>query len=200
MRRQDPRTLRRALLAIVGEQSGYFTAAQAREAGYSYQAQRYHVEQGDWLRVARGIYRLPEWPPGEHEDLVRWTLWSGGRAVVSHASALAVHELGDVMPARVHLTVPPGFRAKAEGVALHVGEVPAEDLERREGFSVTAPLRSIFDAAAEGLEVDQLSRVIGDAIDRGLTTKRTLRSRSDEFGPRAALAIERAIVDEEVRQ
>lgn len=196
MRRQNPRVLRRALLAIAGEQSGYFTAAQAREAGYSYQAQRYHVEHGDWLRVARGIYRLPEWPPGQHEDLVRWTLWSGSRAVVSHASALAVHELGDVMPASVHLTVPGGFRAKAEGVLLHVGEVRPEDLERREGFSVTIPLRSIFDAAANGLEVDQLSRVIADAIERGLTTKRILRSRSDGFGPQAALAIERALGEE----
>src|SRR5919201_4413818 len=109
------RALRRRLLDVAGAQAGYFSAAQARAAGYSYQAQRYHAERGDWLRVGRAIYRLADWPAGPHEDLVRWNLWSGGRAVVSDESALSVHELGSADPARVHLTVPPGFRRRAGG-------------------------------------------------------------------------------------
>jgi Nucleotidyl transferase AbiEii toxin, Type IV TA system len=87
--------------------------------GSTYQVQRYHVQRGDWLRVDRGIFRLTDWPASQHEDLVRWTLWSRGRAVISHETALAVHELGDVMPARVHLTVPPGFRMRASAVVVH---------------------------------------------------------------------------------
>ncbi len=67
------------------------------------------------------------------------------------------------MPASVHLTVPRGFRAKADGVVLHVGEVRPGDLERREGFSVTTPLRSIFDAAANGREVAPRSLAIDTA-------------------------------------
>jgi len=46
----------------------------------------------------RGLSRLPDYPPGEREDLIRWSLWSHNRqgfsqAVVSHETALAVHEL-----------------------------------------------------------------------------------------------------------
>lgn len=178
---------------MAAEQAGYFSAAQALEKGYSYPAQRYHVERGSWTRVDRGIFRLPEWPSSPHEDLVRWTLWSRHRAVVSHATAVAVHELGDVMPSRVHLTVPPGFRARAAGVVLHTGTLSASDIEHREGFSVTTPLRSILDTATYGIEIDHLARVVQEAVQRGLTSHEQLRARSDDFGPSAALAIERAL-------
>ncbi len=40
--RADRRDLRRRLIAFAGEQGGYFTAAQAKDAGYSYQAQAYY--------------------------------------------------------------------------------------------------------------------------------------------------------------
>lgn len=179
-------------------QSGYFTASQALDAGYSYQAQRKHVISGDWVRVDRGIYRLLEWPSGPHEDLVRWTLWSRSRAVVSHVTALALHELGDVMPARIHLTVPTDFRRRSPGVVLHVADLPPGDVQQREGFALTTPLRSILDTAADGIEPDQLARVVGDALARGLVTRRTLRLRADEFGPEAALAVERALLQEVV--
>ncbi|MDR0991263.1 MAG: type IV toxin-antitoxin system AbiEi family antitoxin domain-containing protein [Propionibacteriaceae bacterium] len=43
--------LRRRLETIAFTQAGFFTAAQALEAGYSYQAQKYHVDAGNWVRV-----------------------------------------------------------------------------------------------------------------------------------------------------
>jgi predicted transcriptional regulator of viral defense system len=184
------------LTRIARHQAGYFTAAQALHAGYSYPSQRYHTQRGDWVRIDRGIYRLPEWPATQHEDLARWTLWSRGRGVVSHETALAVHELGDVMPARVHLIVPPGFRSRSQAVVLHEALLDESDIEQFEGFAATTPLRSILDSAASGLEVDQLARVISDALDRGLVTIGSLRVRADEFGPAAALAIERALLQE----
>lgn len=193
MLRNSRKAMRQSLLDVASSQSGYFSAAQALEAGYSYQAQRHNVNQGNWIRVDRGIFRLPEWPVGRHEDLVRWTLWSRNQAVASHATALAVHELGDVNPARVHLTVPAGFRKKSNDVVLHKGVLPGEDVEGWEGFSVTTPMRSVLDSASDGIEVDQLSRVIEDALERGVLTKRSLWTRADSFGPSAALAIERAL-------
>src|SRR5256885_16240723 len=126
---QDRTDLRRRLLAIVARQSGYFTAAQALDVGYSYPAQRYHAKRGNWLRVDRGIYRFPEWPTGSRDDLVRWSLWSRGRAVVSHETAMSVHELGDVDPAHVHMTVPPNFRQTDPGVIIHRAVPPTPDLE-----------------------------------------------------------------------
>lgn len=178
---------------IARTQGGYFTAAQALDAGYPYQAQTYHVDQGNWQRVDRGLFRLPEWPISEHDDLIRWSQWSHSQGVVSHETALSVHDLGDVNPARVHLTVPPGFRKRAEGVVLHHGEVPEADVWQREGFQVTTPLRSVLDVATGDLDLDQLATVVTEALERGLFTRRMLLARVDEFGDRAALRIERTL-------
>ena len=182
-------------MEVAARQSGYFTAAQALDLGYSYPAQRYHVAQGNWERVERGIFRLPAWPVAPHDDLVRWSLWSRGKAVVSHESALAVHELGDVDPPRVHLTVPPTFRARARGAVLHRGELSESDVSWREGFKITTPLRSLVDVAAGELEIDHLARAIADALARGLVTRRQLRGKADEVGPKAGLRIERALLE-----
>jgi predicted transcriptional regulator of viral defense system len=194
---QDRTDLRRRLLAIAVTQSGYFTAAQALDAGYSYPAQGYHAKRANWLRVDRGIYRFPEWPTGPRDDLVRWSLWSRGRAVVSHETALSVHELGDVDPARVHLTAPPNFRQKNPGVVIHRADLATRDVEEHEGFRVTTPLRSLLDVAAGELDLDQLGQAIAEALARGMTTRRALLDRADEFGPNAALRIERALQEVE---
>lgn len=52
--------MRRRMFALAAGQSGYFTAAQARDVGYSYQAQAHHVGVGNWMRVDRAIFRLVE--------------------------------------------------------------------------------------------------------------------------------------------
>jgi predicted transcriptional regulator of viral defense system len=194
MERQHPAQLRRRLHALAAGQSGYFTAAQAQEIGHSYQSQKYHADHGNWRRVDRGVYRLPEWPTGPHDDLVRWTLWSGGRAVVSHESALAVHDLGDFDPDRIHLTVPASFSRRTPSVVLHTGDLPEDAVSIREGFSVTTPLRSLLDVAAgPDADVGVLAGAIGEALDRGVATRRLLRHHADELGDRAALNLERAL-------
>lgn len=190
---RDRRDLRRQLAALAAAQSGYFTAKQALSVGYSYQAQKYHADRGNWQRVNRGLFRLPEWPVGQHEDLVRWSLWSRGKAVVSHETALGVYDAGDANPALVHLTVPPNFRARAPGIRLHRGDLPAEDVRQQDGFRITTPLRSLLDVAAEAFDVEQLATAIGDALRQGLVTRRQILARADEFGPKAALAVERAL-------
>ena len=185
--------LRRRLNALAMRQSGYFTAKQAREVGYSYQAQKYHVDRGNWTRVERGIFRIPDWPSSEEDVHVLWRLWSRNRAVISHESALALHELGDVNPSLVHLTVPAGFRGDNPAVVLSTGELPAEDMEEGPGYRLTTPERTLLDAAAGDLSQEQLDIAVADALDRGLVGPRRLRERSDEFGDRAALRIERAL-------
>ena len=191
--RTDRRDLNRQLTKLAATQSGFFSAAQAKDIGYSYQAQKYHADRGNWVKVERGIYRVPEWPIGRFDHLVQWTLWSRGRAIASHDTALAVHDLGDVNPSRVHLTVPRNFRAKAPGAVLHRGEIPAGDAEEREGFRVTTPLRTLLDVAASDLELDQFARTVREACHGGSATAETLLRRVDDFGPTAALRVERAL-------
>lgn len=190
---QDRRDLRRRLFALASGQGGYFTAAQARSTGYSYQAQAHHVGAGNWLRIDRGIFRLAEWIPEVHDDLVRWTLWSGARAIVSHESALAVHGIGELESPRVHLTVPPGFRKRDDAVSLNHSDLPHADVEQRNGYRVTTILRSLIDVAANSADDDQLGRAIAQAREGGRFTLRQLRERAETLDVRAALHIERAL-------
>lgn len=189
----DRRDLRRRLFAQASEQAGYFTAAQARAIGYSYQAQAHHVGAGNWLRVDRGLFRLAEWVPDIHDDLARWALWSKGRGVISHETALAVHSIGEFESPRVNLTVPPGFTMRDRAVKLHHADVPPVDVVRRTGFRVTNPTRSIIDVASLAPDEEQLSRTIVEADERGLITIRGLRTRAESVDVRAALYVERAL-------
>ena len=190
---QDRTDLRRRLTRLASLQSGYFTASQALDAGYSYSAQRYHVHRGNWEQVDRALFRLPEWPVELEEQYVRWFLWSKERAVVSHETALAVYDMSDVNPARIHLTVPPGFRMSAPGVVLHTAELADDDVHDRRGYLITTPLRTVLDVAAGDLELDEVAKAIADGERQGRFTRRMLLQRADDLGAVAALRIERAL-------
>lgn len=185
--------LRRQLHALAFRQAGYFSAAQAGDLGYSHQAQKYNADRGNWIRIDRGIFRLPDWPDAPWDSLARWTLWSRGLGVVSHESALAVHELSDIDPVRVHLTVPSRFRSVNHAVVIHKGDLESTDVEARDGYSVTSPARTLLDVAAGDLSQEHIDAAVRDAVDRQLISIRRLRERADEAGDRAALRLERAL-------
>lgn len=194
----DRRDLRRRLFHVASTQGGYFTAAQAKDVGYSYQAQAHHVGAGNWLRIERGLFRLAEWVPDVHDDLARWSLWSRGRGVVSHETALAVHGVGEFESARVHLTVPPRFTMRDEAVVLHRAELSTGDVQEHTGFRVTTPARSLIDIAATAPDEEQLARAVQDARERGLVSVKSLRARAEVIDARAALYLERALHRSEV--
>ena len=189
----DRLDLRRRLIEIARGQAGYFTTAQALEAGYSYSAQRYHVHRGNWEQVDRALFRLPEWPIDLEDHYVRWFLWSRRRGVVSHDTALAVYDISDLNPARIHLTVPPDVRMTAPGLVIHKAHLPVTDVRDRAGYRITTPLRSVLDVAATPIEIDYLATAVEDGERGGHFTRRMLLDRSDEFGPAAALRVERAV-------
>ena len=182
--KQDPQENARALYEIAAGQGGYFTAAQARQVGYAYSQQHFHVSRGNWLKIDRGLFRLRDFPPGEREDLIRWSLWSRNQksvpqAVVSHDTALTVHELSDVMPDRVHLTVPKGFRKSVPpGCVLHKATLPPNEIEPRTGYRVTTPLRTLLDVADSPLSQEHLNRAVRDALERGLVRRRAQETAS----------------------
>ena len=179
--RRDPRATERTLREFASDQAGYFTAAEALALGYTYRQQHFHRMRGNWRRVDRGIFRLPDFPASPNENLVRWVLWSRDRrgrpqAVVSHDTALRVHELGDLMPRAIHLTVPQGFRKRTpRGIVAHRGQVPAAAREQHVGFWVTTPLRTLLDAAESALSPEHLTSAVQDALERGLVRGERLR-------------------------
>ncbi|MET7766868.1 hypothetical protein ABZS71_34640 [Streptomyces sp. NPDC005393] len=148
------------------------------------------------MSVDRGIYRFREFSdlPGEGDDhLVRWSLWSKGRAVVSHTTALAVHDLGTANPDQIHLTVPRNFRQKDAAVILHQAELDSEEVEQRGGYRITTPVRAISECAAASTDQDVLDSAVAEALEQGMATRRQLLYAAQRLGPRAELGVERAL-------
>lgn len=167
-------TKKQKLFEIASTQQGYFTAKQAIRARFSYRMHTHYKQNGEWLGIDRGVFRLAQFPNSPDEDYVRWSLWSRDRdgqpqAVISHESALSIHDLSDIMPSKIHLTVPPGFRKKApKGCVIHRGGISDDEKEQREGFFVTNPLRTIIDSAESNCSIDYLEQAIQEACDKGI--------------------------------
>lgn len=190
------------LYALAETQGGYFTAADAKGLGYVYPHQYFHVKSGNWIRVDRGIFRLKHFPTATHEDLLRWWLWSRKQAVISHESAAMVYDLGDVLPRKTHLTVPPGFRKRVPpSVILHRARLKENDAERRDGFPITTPLRTILDLAQDQLDPERLTLVTRDAIKKGLVRGRVLLNilakTPKELDPATQVTLQLAVREEE---
>ena len=181
--RSQAKAASQALFEIAEEQRGLFTAKQAAEAGYQLGSLAHHVKSGNWVRVERGIYRLARFPLSPEEQLVIYALWSRNRAgepqgVYSHQTALSIHEISDVNPAKLHMIVPPAFRRRAEAPAvlvLHRAVLDEKDVEHRPGFAVTRPLRSIADlAVAESVAREIVAQALAEGRRRGLITLREM--------------------------
>ena len=163
------------LFEVAESQQGYFTSSEARKLGYDYPHQHFHVKQGNWVRVDHGVYRLKNFPAAAQEDLMRWWLWSRKKAVISHDSAAALYELGDLLPSKIHLTVPRDFRKNpTKNLVLHKADLNASEVEKRDGVPVTKPLRTLLDLAWSHLDGERLSAVAKDALKMGLVGRQEL--------------------------
>jgi predicted transcriptional regulator of viral defense system len=175
--RSERKEAAKRLYEIADRQLGFFTTKQAKAAGFAENTHPYHVKAGNWIREHRGIYRLANFPRGERPDLMLWSLWSKNRAevaqgVYSHQTALSLHDLSDVMPAKLHMTVPKGFRRNSEiprVLVLHLADLPQSDIGEANGVRVTKPMRTILDLLECGeVPPATLRQALREGLRRGL--------------------------------
>ena len=141
------------LFEVSCNQGGFFTAKQAISAGYVDSVHAYHVTNGDWIKVYRGIYRLADFTPPERPELVIWSLWSRGhddipQGIYCRETALAIHSLLAMDVNRFHMSVPNTFRRNSEIpsiLTLYKENIESEFVEKRQGFYVTSLNRTISD-------------------------------------------------------
>jgi predicted transcriptional regulator of viral defense system len=161
-----------ALYELAAQQAGYFTPADAREAGYSSPLLEYHVRAGRFERVRRGVFRLVQFPPSELEDWVVAWLWSERKGVFSHESALRAHGLSDVLPDERHLSVPVAWAKRRlrvpEGLILHYADVSEKERTWFGSVPVTTPKRSIIDVVRDELSPELVKQAVRDGLRRGL--------------------------------
>jgi predicted transcriptional regulator of viral defense system len=175
------------LYALAEGSAGYFTARAAAEAGIARSTLSHHARPGGRLvHVARGLYRLREFPTSPHEHVVAGWLRTppSADAVVSHESALELDDLSDLIADEVHVSVPRARRRKPiEGVVIHPTSFPITKQQRRSvlGMPVTTVERTIIDVLRSTGVTEQIEAAATQALQRGLTTKRRLRSVAEPF-------------------
>jgi len=166
------------LFEIASEQEGHFSAQQALEAGYSPQLVRKHVVAGRFTRIQRGIYRLVHFPAGDHEELVVVWLWTERAGVFSHQTALGLHGLSDVLPAKIHVSVPASWKARRlrvrAGVTVHHADVAKSERAWFGAIPATSVVRTLADCARDAISPELLRQASNEALARGLVSKRDL--------------------------
>lgn len=171
---------RSALFRIAEPRNGWFRADEAAEAGVARQQLARFAASGVVQRSAHGVYRLCDFPATPFEDVIEACLWAGPDAAASHGTALAVHGLGDAMPAVIHLIVPRRIRKHRAGVVLHQAELDRRDVTVRGGVPVTTVERTIRDLTSDGENADTIVSLVAEAERVGvLSHRRAVALRSE---------------------
>lgn len=167
------RMLLEELVDVAVDQHGYVRTRDATARGIDGANLRKMAARGRLEKVGRGLYRVPFLPRDEHDEYAEAVLWAEGRGVISHGSALALHQLCDINPSRLHLTVPPTYTPRRTGGELYrvwrrrldPGEVTTVD-----GIPVVTAERAVRDGIAFGIDPQMLTQAITTARREGLLT------------------------------
>ncbi len=157
---------------------------------------RHHARPGGrYDRVRPGLFRLRQFPSSPHEHVMAaWLPLRDAGAVISHESALELHNLSDVIPNVVHLTLPRSERGQRRraGIQLHFpsNDPSSEDIRQVQGLPVTSPERTIVDAIKGGTQPEQIEMAVNQALERGMTTPRRLRAAASSSSERARKFVE----------
>ena len=168
-----------ALYQTAEAQSGFFTAAQAHEAGYSPRLLTHHAARSHFERRGRGIYRLVHFPQlSDAEDLIVHWLWSARTGVFSHETALQLHQLSDALPSRVYMTLPLDWAKRRlrspEVLRLYYDGVGRHELAQLKGVPVTTPARTVNDCARAYVLPDLVQQAVREGLERKLFEEREI--------------------------
>lgn len=183
------------LLDVANGQYGYVTADDARALGIDPGQLRLMHHRRLLARLSRGLYRFPIVPTTALDQYMEATLWPRTPTVLSHDTALDLHDVCDVNPTRIHLTVPPGYRLRRSLPAvyeLHVRALAASDVTAHEGIPIVTVRRAILDGIDVGLGGQLIDQAVATAERRGLLGRddldeiTALRESRRERSPRGA--------------
>jgi len=167
------------LYELASSQAGYFTAKEAGAAGFSLPLLQHHLDAGRVERVQRGVFRLVNFPPTDEEGLVPTWLWSRREGTFSHETALALHQLSDVLPAKLHLTVPMAWKKRRvqipRNLVLHHADLPEDEREWKGPVQVTTPLRTVVDCSVDAVANDLVEQAVREGVRRRFFTRQSVK-------------------------
>lgn len=164
------RAKRDLLYPLAAAHAGYFSVREAQQVGISTHDLTYYSRRGLITSAFRGVYRLRDFPPGDHEELVVIWLASHQEGVFSRETALQLHNLSDVLPNLIHVSLLPTWRRRLlpEGVERHYIKAPITQHSWVGDVPVTTPLRTLTDCMEAHVSPELVQQAIKQARARGL--------------------------------
>jgi len=164
---------------LAAGQWGLLTTAQAQRHGISRDQLNHLVAVGVLERVEHGVYAAIAAPDGHRDKRVAWLVLAPGlmaeerladptaTGVLSHTSAAALHQLGDLRDDIPEVTV---SRRKQTRRPMRIHRLPlaADDVTLVEGLPVTTPERTVADLLRDGHDLDHIAHLTGDGLTRGV--------------------------------
>lgn len=176
------------LAEVASERYGFVTPDDARELGIDPMNLVRMAERGQIERRGTGLYRFPLTPVSRLDPYMEATLWPrGARGILSHETALELYELSDVHPAKIHITVPRGYRVRREVPSmylLHHEDLEADRIALHEGIEVVTPAHAIRQAHEAHLGPALIEQAIDQGERSGRLTKRQAGELRRELGVR----------------
>ena len=166
------------VVARAAEHHGYVTTRDARDLGIDPTQLRLLAARGRLERIGRGVYRVSVLPRREHDELAAAVAWT-------------LHNLSDVNPSRVHLTVPRDNHPRAAGgdlYRLHRRNLATSDVTEVDGIPTTTAERTIRDCIASGSDPYQVRIAIERAEAEGLIRRIATQELRDKLAGVAAEA------------
>jgi predicted transcriptional regulator of viral defense system len=157
---------------VAVDNGGYVTPALVVPLGIPAVELRKMVSRGTLVSAAHGVYRVPSLPLDRHDEFILARLWAAGRGVISHDSALLVHELCDINPTKVHLTIPSSYRISRAGgdhYEVHHADLAQRDVTRLDAVVLTTIRRTLEDVV-DSVPAYLVRQAVEGARQRGAIT------------------------------
>ena len=155
------------LREIAIDQHGFLTTAQAENSGIPRVELAKMVARNRIERVAHGMYRIPQVPETEYDPFMQAVFWTGAsEACLSHDTALALREICDINPTKIHLTVKKGRRIKrsgGNGYVLHFEDIPPTQIVWFAGMPIVDVPTAIEQCIKNGVPSYIIEQAIANA-------------------------------------
>lgn len=176
------------LREIALEQYGYVTTKQALNAGVTHASLSMMVKRRRLGRECYGVYQVPQVPYTQLNHYMLAVLWTGApEAALSHETALDLHNVCDINPHAIHVTLGKKrriSRSNSLGVVVHYQDLYDAQISWIEGIPavtlataieqcfVTVPsylLRQAIEAGAKKglLLADEAEKLLSKLEERG---------------------------------
>lgn len=171
-----------ALLEAASEQGGYVNAGQAVRLGLTRDDIARLVQSEDLRRVRRGVFGMLHADDRREDEIAAWLYFERDRlpwerngaskAVLSNASAAALHELGTIIPALPSVTLTAGRPPRLDDIVVHSVPLRRQDWTWLDlgtvRLPVTSPSRTIVDLLIDGEEASYVRRAVDESLRRGI--------------------------------